>query len=439
MFLSSCGSGSSASSSTSTEYGCTFSGSSQRNGESVLAWMKQFGESGVVNAKGVNVDQNGNVYIVGKTNVGLFGESQFGANDYFIVKYDKSGDFQWVRQLGGIKNTGSAGNSAGEGIRVDNFGNLYIVGYTDVSLFGQLQNGLTDYFIAKYNENGDLLWGKQVGSPGGDTKGSAIDIDKSCNIYITGNTNRGISGESRQGDIDYFVAKYNGAGNLKWTREVGASNGDAEGKGISVDQYGASYIVGFTNVGISGESKHGEYDYFVAKYDEAGNLKWTKEVGGEGSDVALGYGISIDKNNGKIYIVGQTDFGMSGESQIGFHSYFISRHNESGNLQWTRIVGAPFGRTVGYGVSAIDDNNIYITGQTDVGISGESQVGETDYFVAKYDQLGAIKWSYQYGIAGEYLNGNAISADNNGNSYVVGDVDLVGNGVQVGYFISKYH
>ena len=50
---------------------------------------------------------------------------------------------------------------------------------------------------------------------------------------------------------------------------------------------------------------------------------------------------------------------------------------------WTKQVGASGGNTYGYGISVDISGNSYVTGYTNVGISGQAQQGTTDYFIAK--------------------------------------------------------
>jgi outer membrane protein assembly factor BamB len=287
--------------------------------------------------------------------------------------------------------------------------------------------------------NGNLIWSKQVGTSGGYTYGRGITIDYSGNVYVTGYTNIGISGQKQNGSYDYFIAKYDMNGNLIWSKQVGALGGYTYGQGITADNTGNIYVTGSTNVGISGQIQTGLGDYFIAKYDTLGNLIWTKQVGASGGG-AGGKGITTD-NNGNIYVTGSTNVGLSGQVQNGFNDYFIARYDINGNFIWSRQVGAYFGNTFGTGISTDSSGNIYITGWTTVGISGQKQNGRNDYFVAKYDQYG-LAWTTQVGTAGGNTYGYGINTDISGNIYVAGSTDIgisgqIQNGSQ-NYFIAKY-
>ncbi len=402
-----------------------------------LSWTSQVGESGgVTGGYGISADNNGNSYVAGATTVGISGQTQTGNLDYFLAKYDESGVLIWSRQVGG-----SIGTTSGQGVHSDTAGNVYITGYTSRGISGQTQNGIRDYFVAKYNQDGTLVWSRQVGSSGGLTAGYGVITDTDNNIYITGSTNRGISGQTLNGVQDYFIAKYNESGTLIWSRQVGSSGGTTFGLGISIDTSGSPYITGYTNRGISGQTQNGNQDYFIAKYSESGTLIWSRQVG-ESSGTTFGYGVSSDAES-NTYVTGYTTVGISGQTQTGTQDYFIAKYSDSGSLIWTRQVGAISGSTEASGISVnLSSNNLYIVGFTDVGISGQTQNGDQDYFVAKYNDSGNLIWTDQIGSSGGDTRGYAISTDLNDNTYISGPTTVgISGQIQNGdydYFIAKY-
>mgnify|MGYP000275818915 CR=1 FL=1 len=406
-----------------------------------LAWSRQVGANGGgVEGSDVSADLYGNIYISGVTSVAFSGESLIGNSDYFIAKYTESGALLWTRLVGA-----ESGNTVGYGVNSDIYGNAYIVGATAASLSGESKTGFFDYFIAKYTESGDLLWTRQVGGQFGFTYALAVTTDTGGNAYITGYTNVAISGQPHTGSQNYFIAKYTESGHLVWTHEVGGISESASTAafGISGDESGNIYITGNTTASLSNQPKVGDIDYFIAKYHSDGALIWTKEMGVTGG-TTQGEDISTDIN-GNSYISGLTNVGLSGESQMGIYDYFIAKYTENGTLLWTRQVGANNGEAYGLGISVDFNDNAYITGYTNVGLSGEKQIGNQDYFVAKYTKSGTLLWSRQVGTKGtnNRVEGQNVSADLNGNAYVVGitSVSLSGQAESgpLDYFIAKYY
>ena len=110
----------------------------------------------------------------------------------------------------------------------------------------------------------------------------------------------GPSGPSN-GQDDAFIGKYDPAGNLQWTVQLGTAANDYA-YGVAVDSRGNALVVGATQ-GSLGGANAGGYDAFLSKYDAAGNLKWTRQFGTSGNDFANG--ISTD-GFGNFYVTGNS-------------------------------------------------------------------------------------------------------------------------------------
>lgn len=97
---------------------------------------------------GIAVDDGGSAYATGGTQGNLDGNINAGGSDIFIVRYNSTGNKQWVQLLG------SSSNDCGQGIAVDSIGGIYVTGYTFGDLDGNINAGGYDIFIAKYNGGG---------------------------------------------------------------------------------------------------------------------------------------------------------------------------------------------------------------------------------------------------------------------------------------------
>ena len=73
-----------------------------------------------------------------------------GGVDIILVKYNSSGVKQWAKQLG------SSGHDYGQGVTVDSFNNIYVTGKTNGGLDGNTNSGSLDVFLVKYNSDGVL-------------------------------------------------------------------------------------------------------------------------------------------------------------------------------------------------------------------------------------------------------------------------------------------
>ena len=71
---------------------------------------------------------------------------------------------------------------------VDNSSNIYVTGYVQGGLLGETFYGNEDPFLVKYNSDGNNQWTRHLGSDGTD-QGIGVTVDSSNNIYVTGNSN----------------------------------------------------------------------------------------------------------------------------------------------------------------------------------------------------------------------------------------------------------
>ena len=223
-----------------------------------LLWTRQIGTTAWDEGHGVAVDSAGNAYIAGVTS-GSLGGPNAGRSDYFLAKYDASGTLLWTRQAG------TSTNDFGLDVDVDSAGNAYITGWTEGSLGGPNAGG-KDVFLAKYDALGTLLWTRQAGTSVRD-EALGVAVDSAGNAYITGGTGGSLGGPN-PGRDDYFLAKHDTSGALLWTRQAGTSAIDAAWS-VAVDSAGNAYITGLTEGSLGGPNAGLGRDYFLAKYGEA--------------------------------------------------------------------------------------------------------------------------------------------------------------------------
>ena len=94
----------------------------------------------------------------------------------------------------------------------DASGNVYVTGRTQGGLDGNTLKGITDLFLTKYDANGAKLYTKQMGVAGAYTSGNSTATDVYGNVFVTGSTDGGLDGNTLTGTYDFFLMKYNSAG-----------------------------------------------------------------------------------------------------------------------------------------------------------------------------------------------------------------------------------
>jgi hypothetical protein len=400
-----------------------------------VAWARKAGSSDTDQGRAVAVDTNGNIYVTGffsgTTSFGPTNLTSSGTEDIFVAKYTAAGTLLWVRKAGG------ASYDEGRGIAVDANGNVYVTGlFQGTATFtstNMSSSGESDVFLAKYNNQGTLLWVRKGGGNSFD-EAHALALDPASNVYVTGSFDAtAVFGSTMLTNIsgfsDIFVARWDGNGTFIWARRAGGVRDDS-GNGLALDAHTNVYVTGSfssnaafasTNLLAPGVAS----DIFIAKYTSAGALTWVRQAGGTNQDI--GNAIAIDAS-GNMVVVGQfrVAASFSGTNVLGSGAdIFVARYNTDGNPIWVQKAG---GNDSIYGDQAtavqLDAaGNAYVTGH----FSGTANFGNTniatsafnDVFVAKYATNGQPAWVTRLGGSGIDV-GYALALDRSNNVIVTG-------------------
>jgi len=399
-------------------------------------WTKQLGATGAATyGYRVASDTQGDIYIVGATYGNLDGNSLIGSEDAFISKYDLSGTKQWTRLLGGTSGSTTAG-----GATADSSGNIYVCGHTSASLPGNSLTGISDAFVAKYDSNGNQLWVHQFGSSGNPTFAAKLTMDGFGNLFVTGSTGGGLSGNTLTGTQDFFLAKYDTSGNVQWTKQLGAASAITYGYGVGSDAAGNTFVTGMTLGGLDGNVLAGTADSFVSKYDASGVKQWTRQLGALSSHT--GGNQVISDPSGNLYVIGNTTGFLSGNTMGSSQQAFLAKYDLNGNKLWTVQLGGIGPNTFGFDGRFNSSGNILLVGATDNALNQSTQTGTSDYFLAEYDANGGLQWVRQSGIPSVATSGQSVATDSSGNIYVGGYTSggMDGNSLMgtTDFFIAKY-
>jgi hypothetical protein len=371
-------------------------------------WTKQFGGGSDTEAYTTATDADGNLYVVGYTDQGLDGNPRVGSPDAFLVKYDRYGKRLYTREWA------AAAGARATGVALDASGNVYVAGNTYGGLDGNVKTGVVDVFITKFDPAGNRhTW--QLGAAGAYTFATGVALDAGGNVYLAGYTNVGLDGNTQAGIQDLFVTKFDPAGNHH-TWQLGAAGAETYGKGVAVDSSGNVYVAGYTYGGLDGNTKSGIYDLFVTQYDPAGNHH-TWQLGAAGANT-YGTGVALDAS-GNVYVAGYTNGALDGNTRTGDYDFLVTKYDPAGNHH-TWQLGAAGAYTNATGVALDVDGNVYVAGYTYGGLDGNTQAGAADAFITKYDPAGSHVTS-QLGVAGgSYTYATGIALDASGHVYVAG-------------------
>jgi len=144
-------------------------------------------------------------------------------------------------------------------------------------------------------------------------------------------------------------------------------------------------------------------------------MQWVRLLGTSGNDTSCGAAVDSD---GNIYITGYTGGDLDGNTNAGEYDIFVAKYDTNGDKKWTELLGT-LENEVGYGIAVDSNNNVSITGWTQGDLAGNTNAGGWDIFVAMYDPNGYIQWTKLLGTS-DFDEGHGIAMDSDGNIYVTG-------------------
>ena len=353
-------------------------------------WVKgaacTYGNSGTSLA----LDGLGHIYMAGSFSYSdiTFGSTTLinrGSSDLFLVKYDLNGNVIWAKSYGGNSSDGASA------VRTDAMGNVYLAGsfsssaisFGSVSLANTNNNGMYsyDFYLVKFDTNGNILWAKSGGGSYSDGAYS-LAVDNMGNTFVAGeygslsitigpfillqqNNTPGWA------TTDIFLAKYSSNGDVLWARRAGGYLSETE-ISVSAGNSGSVFLAGnflgpeitFGTATFTNNNPENN-NLFLAKYATGGDVEWAMVAGGEGDELVRS--VATDKY-GNAYITGYSNstsiaFGaLSLNNPTGSGNLFVVKLNTDGNALWAKSTNEP--GAYGKAIAVSDSNYVFITGTT---------------------------------------------------------------------------
>ena len=326
---------------------------------SVLWARSMFGSGGQNWGDYVDVDSNGNVYVVGAFN-GLTLESgsvvlndpdtSSNTENQFVMKFNSSGVVQWGKVLGMVRGS-DVSVSSNKVYVVGNFvaqGSSVVFGATTLT---SVSTG--DMFVTRLDpSDGSFVWANRFGTST-PTYFSSADTDSSGNLLITGLFvgptiqfgNLAPLNNASTGTSDVFVVKINDSGTPVWSLRGGGA-GDEEGASIDASSqeislmpimYGASATYGSTT--MTRTTAANTRAIALVEISSSGSVAGASIVAD--GDV-WGGAIAVDSSGGKYLsgtFTGSANLRGVTRTAVGDSDAFLMKITSSGSLQWLRSVG----------------------------------------------------------------------------------------------------
>lgn len=234
-------------------------------------WVKRLGGTGNDFGYRALPDAAGNVYTMG-----IFqGEADFdpgttnqirtsrGGNDIFISKLNATGNYVWVRHLGG------PGGDLSQDMYLDEDGNLILTGFFDDTFDVDPSNndllfqpmGAADGFVLKVTPQGQMAWARQISATGqAITERCAMLPDQavlvtgrfSGDLHVTAGDSASFPPIPSAGGQDIFWIKYDAEGLPLWAATIGGEMNDGGGTyfALATDTIGSIFTAGWVRYAI---------------------------------------------------------------------------------------------------------------------------------------------------------------------------------------------
>ena len=195
--------------------------------------------------------------------------------------------------------------------------------------------------------SGKCIWAKNAGGEGSSGDYSTIALDNQNNVVVAGiagtimDFDNGVRFTSEKGGM--YIAKYSNNGELIWAK---SPNGEGEIQGVGADANGNIFIGGYfvSKISVDDITLHSyseqKGDAFIAKYSSTGQAIWAKSFGGEGGEIASG---ETDPS-GNVYLAGMFLSKTIATEKVtltnnGLMNAFIAKFDNDGKLIWAKSAG----------------------------------------------------------------------------------------------------
>ncbi|MBC8047055.1 MAG: T9SS type A sorting domain-containing protein, partial [Fimbriimonadaceae bacterium] len=349
--------------------------------------------------------------------------------DFVLAKMSGDGDYLWAKSIS-VTETVSIFSG---GLTLDDESNVYITGtYSGTidldpgaGIASFAADSMYDLYIAKYDEDGNYVWG--ISPVFKDGTAMTIESDADGNIYVGGTFRSTVDFDPGAGEAlrtvsgyeNTYLAKYDTDGNFLWVITI-ECDGNPRVWPMAIDDEGSIYIHGVNRGSADFDPSGAEvipavdvFDYmFFAKYNSEGDLLFVKTLQGF-SNLADSYAIAVDDEH-NIYLTGKYYGSIDMDPGLDEAIYtseaaltiFLGKYNASGDYVWSHSFGdvwlnENFGKSL-----MIDGDELILMGSFMDEVDFDPGVGEhvlittlgisEDIFVASYDlSTGNFNWAGQ--------------------------------------------
>jgi len=257
-------------------------------------------------------------------------------------------------------------------------------------------SSFSDYWLTRLDSNGILIDQKCIGGTGYDDGQFVIPVSTGGYAFLgAGGSGDGDQSSNWGNSYDYWIARTDDAFNILWEKNLGGNDFDVPFS--MCETYDSSFVIVGTSRSSDGDvsNNNGNADYWIVKVDSVGNILWEQNFGGSDNEEARAV---IELVNNSIVVAGfasSTDGDIS--SPKGNQDFWVLMFSKFGNLIWEKSYGGASSDMANALIEDID-GNILVLGETG-SVNGDVSFnnGYTDFWLIKIDPDGTLLWEKTYG------------------------------------------
>ena len=355
-----------------------------------VEWVTSNGTPGTYDYVASALDPSGNLVYISNNNIGT-------NTDIFLNCILPNGTVAWQHNC----SSSLTADDYGADLAIDNSGNIYICAAKNTG-------SNLDYFVAKYASSGALVWQQSYNGTGnGDDVPSAITLDATGNVFVTG-TSLGTGFYN----TDFATIKYNNSGIQQWVKRYNFVGLPEVATDIALDNVGNVIICGASASSISNS------DFTIVKYNKITGVQMAVQrhsTPGNGYDLPSELKINAV---GDVFIVGTSESGSNKNIKL------LSLNNSLSTL-WTQFIDNSGNTDEGHGIDLVN-SDVVITGFS------TKPSGGTDFVTADFSaSSGSPVWQKNKTafIDSDIAKGRKVTFGSSGTIYVAGETQKGSNRV----------
>jgi len=318
-----------------------------------------------------------------------------GNEEAFLMKTTSEGVQSWVRTYGGVNN-----DRANHAVQTTDGGYIFA---GNTSSFGA---GQGDAYVVKTDATGNVQWRKTIGRNGDD---QGRWVEQVMGGYLVAGVTRATTGSNTS--REYYLTKFDNAGNVLWSKTYGNPNLTDEGMSITSTCDGGALFVGSTPSGLGGA------DVYAVKVNDKGDQDWMRIYGTNSDDQAFAVRSTLDGN----YVIGATNT-VGNQTDAA-----MMKIDNGGALIWANRYGTTSSEEGHKLVESADG------GYTIAGFRSTPTGARTAYLV-KADVDGNMVWNSSFTGGANIAQFEAVAASRDGGYAAIGTVAETNGGFN-GYFV----